>query len=60
MGKIKILVIAEAVSAAHPTRMWELVNSFDLDIYEVHFATSNSYFDLLEKSDFLKINFLTL
>ncbi|MBL7556513.1 MAG: hypothetical protein JNM24_11895 [Bdellovibrionaceae bacterium] len=37
--KIKILFIAEGVSMAHPTRLFQLARSINLEKFEIHFAT---------------------
>lgn len=46
-----ILIFAEGVSMAHPTRMWELAKKINPETYEIHFATSKNYFPYLEGQD---------
>lgn len=51
MNKKKILIIANAVSLAHPTRMWVLARMVDKALYEIHFATSAEYKKFLLPAD---------
>jgi UDP:flavonoid glycosyltransferase YjiC (YdhE family) len=43
----KILIIADGITTAHPTRMEQLANQIDKKRFEVHFATTQNYFSLL-------------
>ncbi|MCK6597479.1 MAG: hypothetical protein L6Q37_03880 [Bdellovibrionaceae bacterium] len=47
MTKTKLMIFAEGVSTAHPTRMWELAKLLDPTCFEVFFATSKKYHSLL-------------
>lgn len=47
MTKTKLMIFAEGVSTAHPTRMWELAKLLDPTRFEVFFATSKKYHPLL-------------
>jgi UDP:flavonoid glycosyltransferase YjiC (YdhE family) len=43
----KILIIADGITMAHPTRMDQLASMIDGDKFEIHFATPEAYFPML-------------
>ncbi len=43
----KVLLFANAISMAHPTRMWKIACDLESLGYQVHFATSETYFKYL-------------
>jgi UDP:flavonoid glycosyltransferase YjiC (YdhE family) len=53
--KLKLLIFAEGISMAHPTRMWELACRLDKDFFDIHFATSDNFHYLLEPQAHIQI-----
>lgn len=54
-NKLKLLIFAEGISMAHPTRMWELASRLDKDFFEIHFATSDNFHYLLESQAHIQL-----